>query len=103
MPTTRCSTIVLTSCSTQFRHARVNETPSEPFSEPDHPIRLAQQQRAGIRRDRPAIKRCYHPTPIHRCKFEQCRATLCRHWGAPLLQQKAFVTEELSPIQSPSA
>jgi len=55
----------------QLRGTAIPEAQSEPVDQPDRPIRRSQQQRPGIRRDRPAIERGHHRTPFHGCKSKQ--------------------------------
>ena len=45
--------------------ARIAEAGGKAFDQTDRPVRRAEQQRAGIRRDRPAVKRRHHPTPFN--------------------------------------
>jgi len=75
----------------QFWNPRIGEAASKSFGQPDRPIRLAQQQRAGVRGDRPAIKGRHYLASFDGCKFEQRRVTLCRHRGIPPLRQKALL------------
>jgi hypothetical protein len=48
----------------------------------------AQQQRSGIRRDRARIERRNHRPAFNRFKSKEIRATLCRHWGAPRIDDE---------------
>jgi hypothetical protein len=48
----------------------------------DLAVRRPQQQRASVRRDRPAIKTSHNFPPPNGCKFEQFRVTLCLHRGS---------------------
>ena len=66
-----------------IRRAVVVEAGGEPLDEPDGPVGGAEQQRAGIRRDRAAIERRHHGAAFDGCKTERLRATLCRHRGPP--------------------
>ena len=55
------------------------EAAGKPIDQPDHSIRRAQQQAAGVRRDHPAIERRFDTATFNGCKAEQIRDTLCRH------------------------
>lgn len=75
----------------------IRKAQGEPFDQPDRPIRRPEQQRAGVRGDRPAIDSGHDPPPIDGCKTHRPRATLRRHRGALLrrfkpLSQKHFPT-----------
>ena len=59
----------------------------KPIHHPDGPIRRAQQQRSGIRGDRAARSR-HHRAAFNRFKSKEIRATLCRHRGAPRIDEK---------------
>jgi hypothetical protein len=54
----------------QCWHPAVGETPGKPLRQPDHPIRLTQQQRTGIRGYRSTIERRDHLPTFDRCKFK---------------------------------
>jgi len=60
----------------------------KPIHHSDRTIRRAQQQRSGIRGDRAGIERRYHFASFNGCKSKQIRATLCRHRGAPRIDEK---------------
>ena len=81
--------------------AFVSEALREPVHQPDHPIRRAQQQRAGIRRDPPAIEPGHHRPARHRCKAEPIRATLCGHRGTPLVQHKSLQHNNFASLRAP--
>jgi hypothetical protein len=68
----------------------IAEARREPIDQPDRAIRGAQQQRASVRRNRPAIERRNNGTPFDACKSKQIRATLCRHRGPPAKLVKSF-------------
>jgi hypothetical protein len=55
---------------------------------PDRTIRRAQQQCAGIRRNRARIERRYHHAAFNRFKSKEIWATLCRHRGAPRINDE---------------
>ena len=79
----------------QFRTPLVVKARRKPIHHPDGAIRRAQQQRSGIRGDRAGIERRHHLASFNRFKSKEIRATLCRHRGAPridenLLQHNAF-------------
>jgi hypothetical protein len=67
----------------QFRAPHVVKARGQSIHHPDRAIRRAQQQRSGVRRDRARIERRYHRAAFNRFKFKEIRATLCRHRGAP--------------------
>ena len=54
----------------QFWNPRIGEAASKSFGQPDRPVRLAQQQRAGVRGDRPAIAGSHYLASFDGCKFE---------------------------------
>ena len=62
----------------------------KPIHHPDRPIGRSQQQRPGIRRDRPAIERRNHLAAFNSCKSKQISATLCRHRGPPRINEKSL-------------
>src|SRR6185295_822814 len=72
----------------------------------DHPVRGAEQQRAGIRGDAPTVKRRHHGAAFHPCKIKQLEVTLCRHRGRPLLSDKTLLQRNFrrteAPMHSPS-
>ena len=74
----------------QFLTSLVMKACREPLHHPDRTIRRAQQQRPGIRGDRPAVERRHHFAAFHGCKSKQIRATLCRHRGAPRNNEKSL-------------
>ena len=49
----------------QLRLALIDKTSRQPIHQSDRLIRAAQQQRPGIRADRAAVKRRYHPAPFN--------------------------------------
>ena len=65
----------------------VGKAGGKAFRQPDRPVRLAQQQGPGVRGDRAAVETGHHLAAFQRWKFEQHRATLCRHWGAPSIRE----------------
>ena len=58
-----------------------------------------EQWRWATARRRPA--RRHHRVALHRCKFKQRRATLCRHRGTPPLQQKSFSQKNFRRFGTP--
>jgi hypothetical protein len=74
----------------QLRPARVPEATGQPPDQIDRPVRGPQQQRAGVRRHRPAVKTRHHLTAFDACKSELIRVTLCRHRGVPVFCVKLF-------------
>jgi hypothetical protein len=67
----------------QPRCPGVGKAGGKALGQPDRPVGLAQQQGTGIRGDRAAVETGNHLAATQRGKFEQRRATLCRH-GAVL-------------------
>jgi hypothetical protein len=63
------------------RRALVGEAAGKARHQPDRPVRRAQQQGTGIRRDHPAVERRHHRTPVDACKAELIRVTLRLHRG----------------------
>ena len=93
MPTTRCSTSVLTSCSTSSGvRTSLKHAAKRAVSRIVRSV-FAQQQCTGIRCDRSTIERHHHLAPFNRCKFEQRRVTFCQHRGTPLLRQKPLLQQ----------
>ncbi len=56
----------------------------------DRMIRRPQKQRSSIRGDRAGVKRRYHFASFNRFKSKQIRYTLCRHRGAPRINDKSL-------------
>ena len=67
----------------QFRAPHVVKARCQSIHHPDRTIRRAQKQRSGIRRDRARVERRYDRAAFHRFKSKEIPATLCRHRGAP--------------------
>jgi hypothetical protein len=61
------------------RIAPVTKARRDPVDQADRPVRLAEQQRSGIRGHRPAVERCLHPTAPKPFEFTLIGDTLCRH------------------------
>ena len=59
--------------------AVVRETCGDPVEESGGAVRLPEQQRPGVRRDRSAVERGGHPAPTAPLKPEGNGLTLCRH------------------------
>jgi hypothetical protein len=72
----------------QFRAPHVVKARGQSIHHPDRAIRCAQQQRSGIRRDRAPIERRHHRAAFNRFKSKEIRATLCRHRGAPRIDDE---------------
>jgi hypothetical protein len=73
----------------------------KPLHHPDRPIRAAQQQCPGIRRDRPAVEPRHHLAAFNGCKFKQISATLCRHRGAPRITEKSLQHNDFRRFAAP--
>jgi hypothetical protein len=67
----------------QLRAPHVVKARGQSIHHPYRTIRRAQKQRSGIRRDRARVERRYHRTAFNRFKSKEIRDTLCRHRGAP--------------------
>jgi hypothetical protein len=85
----------------QPRPAGIGKARRKPLDQADRPIARAQQQPAGIRGHRPAIKIGRHPTPFHRCKKHRRRVTLCRHRGPPLQPDKPLSQKNYPSFRAP--
>ena len=72
----------------QLRAPHVVKARGQSIHHPDRTIRRAQQQRSGIRRDRARVERRNHRAAFNRFKFKEIRATLCRHRGAPRIDDE---------------
>jgi hypothetical protein len=66
----------------QFGGAHIAEAGGKSLGQPERPVGLTQQQRAGIRGDGTTVKTRHHMATFDGWKFEQTGATLCRHWGS---------------------
>ena len=84
-----------------IRRAVIDETGREPPDQADRPIGGAQEQRAGVGGDRPAIESGHHGTALDACKVEPIRATVCRHRGTPLLAPKALSQKNFRSFRAP--
>ena len=73
----------------------------QPPGQADHLVGGAQQERTGLAGDPSAIERGHHSTAFHPWKFEQRRATLCRHRGDPLLSGKALSQKNFRSVRAP--
>ena len=72
----------------QLRAPHVVKARCQPIHHSDRPIRRAQKQRSCIRRDRARVEYRDHRAAFNRFKSKKIRATLCRHQGAPLIDEK---------------
>jgi hypothetical protein len=72
----------------QFRAPHVVKARCQPIHHSDRTIRRAQKQRSCIRRDRARIECRDHRAAFNRFKSKEIRATLCRHRGAPRIDEK---------------
>jgi hypothetical protein len=85
----------------QLRGAVILKAGGKALHEMDGAIRLAKQQRPGLRGDRPAVKRGHHGAAIHGCKSKQVWATLCRHRGGPLMKSKVLLHNNFDSLGAP--
>jgi hypothetical protein len=72
----------------QLGGACIGEAGREPLGQPDRPVGLAQQQRAGVRGDRATIEGGNNVAAFDGWKFKQGGVTLCRHWGVLWIREK---------------
>jgi hypothetical protein len=87
----------------QFRAATIVEAGGKPSGQSNDPVRLPQQQRAGVRCDRSAIKTSHNFPAADRCKSKQVWVTLCEHRGGSQDQAKVVIAKQLSLIRRPDA
>jgi hypothetical protein len=67
--------------------------------QPHRQVRLAQQRRPSIRRDRTAVESTHNLAPLEPFKRQLRRATLCPHRPGPFDQQKCLFAQLLSLIR----
>jgi hypothetical protein len=79
----------------------IAEAAGQSIDQADRRIRLAQQQCAGIRTDRAAVKGRDHSAPINPCKLQLFRNTLCRHRGSPVRGENSFWYNKFCSLESP--
>jgi hypothetical protein len=65
----------------QFLAATIIKASGKALVQSNRPVRRPQQQGAGVRRDRSAIKTSHNFPADDRCKFKQVGVTLCLHRG----------------------
>ena len=73
-----------------LRVAGVGEAGGEAPDQADGAVRGPEQQRAGIRGDRPTVEAGDHVAALDGCKLEPRRATLRPHRGPPPHRRKAL-------------
>jgi hypothetical protein len=84
-----------------FPGQKLDEPLGKVIDRPDRPIRRSQQQGTGVRRDRAAVKSATHTgAAFHRCKIEQCCATLCRRRVAPRIGKSSFSQNNFRMIRT---
>jgi hypothetical protein len=71
-----------------LRRPYVAEAGREAPDQADGPVRGPEQQRAGIRGDRPTVEAGDHGAAFDGCKIEQRRATPCPHREPPLRRNR---------------
>jgi hypothetical protein len=79
----------------------IRQAQGEPFDQPDRPIRRPEQQRAGVRADRPAIDSGHDPPPIDGCKTHPPPRDTPAASGSPPASVQAFVAEALPTFTTP--
>jgi hypothetical protein len=84
-----------------LRRPCVAEAGREATDQANRPVRGAEQQRPGVRGDRPAVEAGDHTPVLDRCELEQRRATLRRHRGPPLRRRKALSQKNFRRFRAP--
>jgi hypothetical protein len=77
------------------RIAAVGEASRKPIRQPDRLVRLAQQQRSGVRRNHSAIEIRHHPAPAGPSEPDLRRATLRWHRGAPSNRPNSLIEKQV--------
>ena len=103
MPNTRWPTMVAICVLHPVLDATILEASGEPLDQSDRLVGSAEEQRAGVRGNRTAVERRYHPASLDHSKVELRRATLRRHRGTPLHRAKALSQKTYRRFQSPDA
>ena len=103
MPTTRCITSVSTVVFDKVGIAAVVEACGEAAGQAEHLVGGAEQQRAGIRGDAPAVEAATTARPSTGAKSNSVGLQLCRHRGRPLLSDKSLLQKNFRRIESPDA
>jgi hypothetical protein len=85
----------------QFRPPGIGKARRKPPDQPNHPVRRSQQQRPGVRGDRPAVEPRHHRTPFHAGKTKQVCGTLCRHRGSPPVWDKLLLHNNFLRFRAP--
>jgi hypothetical protein len=83
------------------RRPAIIEAVGKPVHEPDRPIGRAEQQPAGIRRDRAAVEGGDHLAALDHFIPKQIAATLRRHRGAPLLRVNSLSQKNYRRFRAP--
>jgi hypothetical protein len=81
--------------------ASVAEAGGEAPDQPDGAVGGAEQQRAGVRGDRPAVEAGDHGAALDRCKLKQGWVMLCPHRRFPLRRRKALSQRNLRRFRAP--
>jgi hypothetical protein len=84
-----------------LRRPRITEAGGEAPHQADGAVGGAEQQRTGIRSDRPAVEPGHHPPGLDRCELKQPWATLRRHRGPPLRRRKALSQKNFRRLRAP--
>jgi hypothetical protein len=81
--------------------APIVEAVGETTHQPEAPVDLSQQQRAGVRGDVPAVETGHHRASLDRFKLEQLRCTLCLHRGAPWIVEISLLHNDSLRFSAP--
>ena len=81
--------------------AAVGEAGGEAVDEPDRPVGRAEQQRPGVRADRPAAEIRHQIAAIEPCKQHRFRATLRLHRGCSCSRVKSLLQKHFPTIRPP--
>ena len=81
--------------------APVREAGSEALDQPDRPVGGAQEQRARIRADRPAVEIGHQLAAIEPCKQHRFRVTLRLHRGRSCSLDKSLLQKHFPTIRPP--
>ena len=81
--------------------AAVAKAGREAVNEPDRPVGRAEQQRPGVRGDRPAAEIRHQIAAIEPCKQHRLRATLRLHRGCSCSRVKSLLQKHFPTIKPP--
>jgi hypothetical protein len=81
--------------------AAILEAARQPRHQPDRFVGLAQQQRARVRADLPAIEGAHNLAALDSSEIERILATLCRHRGEPRARVKSLLHNNFRRVAAP--